>query len=201
MQRSNEMLIVDMFESLDKLLVIQELQLNKTKQINPWSIGIRRTKHYGCICGQKDKNSAPSELVAKRTKNLALHCVSYIPEECRSPYYPEFALGKKVLFWQLYNRGSQHYHTDIYKIASGKSWGIWVADLWWGEKWNISVLSVNTKALVRYKESSELWLFYRLDSSCSWFIFSSFTFRLHWSFRKRQNCNTLFFPQLLVCLV
>lgn len=92
------MLIVDMFESLDKLLVTQELQFNKTKQNQSLEHQYLRNKPLQCICGQKDKNSALSDLVAKRTKNLALHCVCYIPKECHSPYSPEFALRKKCYF-------------------------------------------------------------------------------------------------------
>lgn len=40
------MLMVGVSESLEKILFTQELQCNKTKQINPWSIGTRGTNHH-----------------------------------------------------------------------------------------------------------------------------------------------------------
>lgn len=102
---SNEMLVVDMFVSLDKFLVTEELCLDKTKQVNPQRVGIRATN---CHC---------VSVVAKRTRIpccLALHHVSQTPQECQSPHCPEFALGKKSITLtttlDLYNQGSQHYH-------------------------------------------------------------------------------------------
>lgn len=83
MQRSSEMLTVGMSESLDKILVTQELQHNKTKQINPWSPDVRGKKHH-------------SVSVAKRTRLFMLFLTFH--SNVKSPYYPEFALRKKVVF-------------------------------------------------------------------------------------------------------
>lgn len=83
------MLIVDVFVSLDKILVTEELGLSKTKRVSPWSMGIGATN---CHC---------VSLVAQRARIpccLALHRISYSPQECQSPHSPEFALGKKCYF-------------------------------------------------------------------------------------------------------
>lgn len=83
------MLTVVVFVSLYKILVTEESWLKKTKQVNPWSIGIRAAN---CHC---------ASAAAKRTRIpccLALHRVSYTPQERQSPRSPEFALGRKCYF-------------------------------------------------------------------------------------------------------
>lgn len=188
------MLRVDAFVSLDKILVTEELWLNKTKQVNPWSINIRAAN---CHC---------VSVVAKRTRIpccSALHYVSYTPQKHQSPHSSEFAL-EALLCQQLLN--------FIIKVSS-----IIASIKSFLTKYKLRDLSC--RFVVR-EEVKHICTFHKHKSTCKvqgvlwtmaflvgWTLLAldsfshPFTFRLHWSFCKWQYYNTQFFPQMLVCLV
>lgn len=76
--------MVGMSESLDKLLVTQELQHNKTKQINPWNIGIREQAITVCLWSER--------------KGLSCLVCFLQPTGMSSSILSRICIRKKVLF-------------------------------------------------------------------------------------------------------
>lgn len=106
MQKSSEMLLVGMSESLLKVLVTQELQ-QQNQANQSLEHCCQRSKPSQCVCGQKEQELGSLQCF--------LHFIGM-----SVPKLPRICIReKKVFFWQLYNPGAQHYHI-LYKIPSDK---------------------------------------------------------------------------------